>query len=66
MPFSSRAAVVTLVLVVLGGVLLAIAPYGLPAIRLAGISLLWWYAGFVGPVVAAAITVVALLLSAGR
>jgi hypothetical protein len=63
MPSRILAAVVTLVLVVLGGVLLAVAPYGLPAIRFAGVSLLWWYAGVVGPVVAATVTAVALASS---
>ena len=52
---------IALVCLVLGGVtVLTMAPYELGTIRLAGVSLLWWYGIVVVPVVAVVATVVAL------
>jgi hypothetical protein len=44
----------------LGGMLvLSVAPYEVGTIRLAGISLLWWYGGLAAPVAAVTVTVAA-------
>ena len=42
------------------GVLLMQLPLDVAAMRLGALSLLWWYAGVAGPVVATVITLVAL------
>lgn len=56
-----------MVFLVLGGVVaLTVAPYELGTIRLAGVSLLWWYGVIAGPVVAVTITIAALLRSGPR
>jgi hypothetical protein len=47
-------ATATLLAVVAGFLALAGLPDDLGSLRLAGISLLWWYGGLVGPVVAVA------------
>lgn len=53
---------IALVFLVLGGVtLLTMAPYEIGTIRLAGVSLLWWYGIVVVPVVAVAATVMTLI-----
>lgn len=52
MPDPRHAGLFTLLVLVAGGVALALAPFDLGAIRLAGISLLWWYVGLVAPAVA--------------
>jgi hypothetical protein len=56
----SRALVVALSCVLAGGLLLALAPREAAAVRLGGVSLLWWYAVLLGPAVAVGLTVVAL------
>jgi hypothetical protein len=40
--------------------LLALAPSAPGAVRLAGISLLWWYTGLIAPLAATAITIAIL------
>lgn len=53
---------IAMVFVLLGGVtLLTMAPFELGTIRLAGVSLLWWYGVVVVPAVAVVTTVIALL-----
>ena len=54
-----RAIVVLLVLLALAPVL-ALAPSAPGAVRLAGVSLLWWYAGLVAPLAATIIAVTML------
>ena len=56
---SRRSGHVCLVLLLLGIPLLTIGPLRLGAVRVAGVDLLWWYAGFAAPVAA----VVATLLT---
>ena len=57
---------IAIVFLVLGGVLaLTVAPFELGTIRLAGVSLLWWYGAVAAPVVTVTITIAALL-GAGR
>ena len=61
MPHAHRAAaVVTLLLLVAGAILLSAAARDPAAIRFAGVSLLWWYAG-IAPVAGAVMTIAALL-----
>jgi hypothetical protein len=59
-------AIVMVFLVLGGGVALSVAPYELGTIRLAGVSLLWWYGTVAAPVVTASVTIAALLYAAYR
>ena len=53
---------IVMVFLVLGGVVgLTVAPFELGTIRLAGVSLLWWYGALTAPVLAVAVTVAALV-----
>lgn len=64
---AARRVGVLILLVVLGGAFLfAFGPRAVGAVRLAGVSLLWWYAGLVGPVVAGGATALVLLLAGRR
>ena len=54
-----RLARAALVLLVAGFALLALGPLHLGAIRVGGVSLLWWYGGLVGPFCAACVTLAA-------
>lgn len=57
---------IAMVFLVLGGVVaLTVAPFEVGTIRLAGVSLLWWYGVIAAPVVTLTITIAALL-RAGR
>jgi putative solute:sodium symporter small subunit len=52
---------IVMVFLALGGVVgLTVAPYEIGTIRLAGVSLLWWYGALVAPLTAVALTVAAL------
>jgi hypothetical protein len=52
---------IAVLFLLLGGVLLlTVAPFEIGTIRLAGVSLLWWYAVVAVPVAAAAITIAAM------
>jgi hypothetical protein len=55
-----RRAIGALLLILAVTPLLALAPSAPGAVRLAGVSLLWWYTGLVAPLVATAITVAIL------
>jgi hypothetical protein len=57
------AAVVTTVVVLAGGALVAALPGSLPAVRLAGVGIVWWYWALAVPVVA---TCAALVVAACR
>ena len=52
-----------LLVLLLGAPLLALAPASPGAVRIGGVSLLWWYAGLVGPVLASVVAIVALVRS---
>jgi uncharacterized membrane protein len=53
---------IAMIFLVLGGVvLLTVAPFELGTIRLAGVSLLWWYGAVTAPVVAVTVTAAALV-----
>lgn len=54
------AAGVLLLLLLLGFPLLSLLPNDVGAVRLAGVSLLWWYGGLLVPVLAGVIAVIAL------
>jgi hypothetical protein len=60
-----RRAIVALLVLVAIGPLLALAPFAPGAVRLAGISLLWWYTGLVAPLAAITIVVTTLWRRAG-
>jgi hypothetical protein len=52
---------IAMVFLLLGGVLLlTLAPFEIGTIRLAGVSLLWWYGVLAVPVLAVSVTVIAL------
>ena len=51
-----------LALLLAGHAFLAVGPFHLGAVRIGGVSLLWWYGGAVAPLLAAA---VALLVARG-
>jgi hypothetical protein len=57
-----RAAVIVLLALIAGAAVLAHGPFGLGSVRLAGVSLLWWYAAVAAPVVAIGAAVTALLV----
>ena len=58
---------IAMVFVLLGGVaLLTMAPFELGTIRLAGVSLLWWYGAVAAPLAAVAITAAALVQASRR
>ena len=56
-----RTATTLLLGLLAGAVLLALAPAAPGAVRVAGVSLLWWYAAVAAPLAATVIAVVALL-----
>jgi hypothetical protein len=49
-----------LLTLLLGVPVLALAPFDLGTVRLAGVNLLWWYGGVAAPVAAALIALAAL------
>jgi hypothetical protein len=59
-----RTGIVALLVLLAVALLLALAPAAPGAVRLAGVSLLWWYAGLVAPLLASLLTVVVLLRDA--
>ena len=60
-PRLRRTAIVVLLVLLAGAPLLALAPAVPGAVRLAGVSLLWWYAGLVAPLLATGIAIVVLV-----
>jgi hypothetical protein len=58
---------IVMIFLALGGVVgLTVAPYEIGTIRLAGVSLLWWYGALVAPVMVVALTAAALWRAARR
>jgi len=55
-----RRAIAALLLLVVVTPLMALAPSAPGAVRLAGVSLLWWYAGLLAPLAATVITITIL------
>jgi hypothetical protein len=60
-PRGRRTAIAALLVLLVGAPLLALAPAAPGAVRIAGVSLLWWYTGVVAPVLATAIAIRALV-----
>jgi hypothetical protein len=60
-PRGRRTAIAALLVLLVGAPLLALAPAAPGAVRVAGVSLLWWYTGLVAPLLATAIAVVVLV-----
>ena len=56
-PRGRRTAIAALLVLLVGAPLLALAPAAPGAVRIAGVSLLWWYTGVVAPVLATAIAI---------
>jgi len=56
-PRRRRTAIAALLVLLAGAPLLALAPAAPGAVRVAGVSLLWWYAGVVGPLLATSIAI---------
>ena len=63
---SQHFAIAVMFLLLAGGILLTVAPYEVGTIRLAGVSLLWWYGVVATPVVTVAVATVSLLAAARR
>jgi hypothetical protein len=55
-----RRAIVVLIVLLAGAPLLALAPAAPGAVRIAGVSLLWWYVGAAAPLVATAVAIAVL------
>ncbi|RPH82695.1 MAG: hypothetical protein EHM88_08815 [Candidatus Rokuibacteriota bacterium] len=60
-PRRRRAAIVALLVLLAGAPLLALAPAVPGAVRVAGVSLLWWYSALVAPVLATGIAIACLV-----
>jgi len=56
-----RTVIAALLALLAGAPLLALAPAAPGAVRLAGVSVLWWYAGVLAPVLATAVASAALV-----
>ena len=56
-----RVGIVVILVLLAGGAVLAILPSDVGAVRVAGLSLLWWYAAVVAPVIAVLVTVAVLI-----
>jgi hypothetical protein len=56
-----RTAITALLVLLVGAPLLALAPAAPGAVRLAGVSLLWWYVGLVAPVLATTLAIIVLV-----
>jgi hypothetical protein len=55
-----RPGIVVLLVLLLVAPLLALAPAAPGAVRVAGVSVLWWYAGVIAPLLCTALTLVLL------
>lgn len=56
-----RVGIVTIVLLLVGAVVLGVLPFGAGAVRVGGLSLLWWYAAVLAPALAVVVTVAVLV-----
>jgi hypothetical protein len=60
-----RTAIALLLVLLAGAWLLAVAPAAPGAVRVGGVSLLWWYAGGAAPLAATAIAIAFLMRRGG-
>jgi hypothetical protein len=60
-PRGRRTAITALLVLLVGAPLLALAPAAPGAVRVAGVSVLWWYAGLVAPLLATVLAIVVLV-----
>jgi hypothetical protein len=60
-----RTAIAALLVLLAGAPVLALAPAAPGAVRVAGVSLLWWYVGVVAPVLSTGIAAVCLVRRRG-
>jgi hypothetical protein len=60
-PRGRRTAIAALLVLLVGAPLLALAPAAPGAVRVAGVSLLWWYAAAVAPVLATGLAIILLV-----
>jgi hypothetical protein len=56
-----RTAITALLVLLVGAPVLALAPAAPGAVRVAGVSLLWWYTGLVAPLLATALAIIVLV-----
>ena len=56
-----RTAITALLVLLAGAPLLALAPAAPGAVRVAGMSLLWWYAGVAAPLLATGLAIIVLV-----
>ena len=56
-----RPAITALLVLLAGAPLLALAPAAPGAVRVAGMSLLWWYAGVAAPLLATVLAIIVLV-----
>lgn len=64
-PRRRRTAIAALLVLLAGAPLLALAPAAPGAVRVAGVSVLWWYVGLVAPLLATGIAIVCLVRGRG-
>ena len=60
-PRRRRTAIAALLVLLVGAPLLALAPAAPGAVRVAGVSLLWWYAAVVAPLLATGLAIILLV-----
>jgi hypothetical protein len=60
-PRGRRTAIAALLVLLVGAPLLALAPAAPGAVRVAGVSLLWWYAAVVAPLLATGLAIILLV-----
>jgi hypothetical protein len=65
-PRGRRIGIAALLVLLVIAPVLALAPAAPGAVRIAGVSLLWWYVGLAAPLAATALTVVLLVRDAAR
>jgi len=61
MAAARRFGIVSLLVLLAAGIVLAALPRDLAALRVAGVGVLWWYGALVAPVVGALVALVTLL-----
>jgi hypothetical protein len=59
-PRGRRTSIAALLVLLAGAPLLALAPAAPGAVRIAGVSLLWWYAAVVAPLLATIVAIIVL------